>query len=69
MSASRRSLPDARRRLPGGEAGVTAVEYALMAAVVIALFAVAATQLGGALTSRFDHDASCASVAYQGGGC
>jgi hypothetical protein len=40
-----------------------------MAAVIVAVFVAAATKLAAAVGSRFDHDASCASVAYRGGGC
>ena len=51
------------------EKGVTAVEYALMAAVIVALLIGGITLLTDAVHSRFDRNASCASVAWTGGGC
>jgi Flp pilus assembly pilin Flp len=68
LPGARIHLPRRPRR-PATEAGATVVEYALMAAVVVAVFVAAATQLAAAVGSRFDHNASCASVAYRGGGC
>ena len=48
---------------------MTAVEYALMAAVIVALLIGGITLLTNAVHSRFDRNASCASVAWTGGGC
>jgi Flp pilus assembly pilin Flp len=53
----------------GAENGVTAVEYALMTAVIVALLVGGIALLSSAVHSRFDRNASCASVAWRGGGC
>jgi Flp pilus assembly pilin Flp len=54
---------------PGGERGVTAVEYALLVAVVVLLLVGGLATTVGAIRERFDRGAGCASVAYRGQGC
>ncbi|HYN18800.1 MAG TPA: Flp family type IVb pilin [Actinomycetes bacterium] len=51
------------------ERGVTSVEYALMAAVIVLLLVGGAVALFDAVQERFDHDAECAAQAYKDVGC
>jgi Flp pilus assembly pilin Flp len=52
-----------------GERGVTSVEYALMAAVIVLLLVGGVVALLNAVQERFDRDAGCAAESYQGVGC
>ena len=52
-----------------GERGLTSVEYALMAAIVVLLLVSGIVVLVEAVQARFDRNASCATTAYQGRGC
>jgi Flp pilus assembly pilin Flp len=54
---------------PGGDQGLTSVEYALMVAVVVLLLVSALATTVDAVRERFDRGTSCASVAYRGQGC
>lgn len=54
---------------PDGERGVTAVEYALMVAVVVLLLVGGLAMTVDAVRERFDRGTGCASVAYRGQGC
>jgi Flp pilus assembly pilin Flp len=57
-------------REPGWrERGVTSVEYALMAAIIVLLLVGGAVALFDAVQERFDHDAECAAQAYSDVGC
>ena len=51
------------------ERGVTSVEYALMAAIIVLLLVGGAVALFDAVQERFDHDAECAAQAYEDVGC
>jgi Flp pilus assembly pilin Flp len=51
------------------ERGVTSVEYALMAAIIVLLLVGGAVALFDAVQERFDHDAECAAQAYDDVGC
>jgi Flp pilus assembly pilin Flp len=51
------------------ERGVTSVEYALMAAIIVLLLVGGAVALFDAIQERFDHDAECAAQAYSDVGC
>jgi Flp pilus assembly pilin Flp len=51
------------------ERGVTSVEYALMAAIIVALLIAGVATLYDAVQARFDHDADCAAQAYNDVGC
>jgi Flp pilus assembly pilin Flp len=51
------------------ERGVTSVEYALMAAIIVLLLIGGAVALFDAVQERFDHDAECAAQAYDDVGC
>ena len=51
------------------ERGVTSVEYALMAAVIVLLLVGGAVALFDAVQERFDRDAECAAQAYDDVGC
>ncbi len=56
-------------RGPAAERGLTAVEYALMAAIIVVLLVGGTYYLFQGVQDRFDRNQSCASVAYRGGGC
>ena len=57
-------------REPGWwERGVTSVEYALMAAIIVLLLVGGAVVLFDAVQERFDRDAECAAQAYEDVGC
>lgn len=58
-------MPSAR----WGERGVTSVEYALMAAIIVVLLVGGVVALFDAIQERFDRDAGCAATAYRGEGC
>ena len=49
--------------------GVTSVEYALMAAIIVLLLVGGAVALFNAVQERFDQDAECAAQAYEDVGC
>jgi Flp pilus assembly pilin Flp len=51
------------------ERGVTSVEYALMAAVIVLLLVGGVAVLYDAVQDRFARDAQCAEQAYNGEGC
>jgi Flp pilus assembly pilin Flp len=51
------------------ERGVTSVEYALMAAIVVLVVIGGLVALHDAISARFDHDADCAAQAYDNVGC
>jgi Flp pilus assembly pilin Flp len=51
------------------ERGVTSVEYALMAAIIVLLLVGGVVALRDAVQSRFDRDAQCAAQAYADVGC
>jgi Flp pilus assembly pilin Flp len=51
------------------ERGVTSVEYALMAAIIVLLLVGGAVALFDAIQERFDRDAECAAQAYEDVGC
>lgn len=51
------------------ERGVTSVEYALMAAIIVLLLVGGVVALFDAVQERFDHDADCAAQAYNDVGC
>ena len=51
------------------ERGVTSVEYALMAAIIVLLLVGGAVALFDAVQERFDRDAECAAQAYEDVGC
>lgn len=57
------------RRSGWQERGVTSVEYALMAAIIVLLLVGGAVALFDAVQERFDHDAECAAQAYDDVGC
>jgi Flp pilus assembly pilin Flp len=51
------------------ERGVTSVEYALMAAIIVLVLIGGIVALHDAVKARFDRDAGCASRAYADVGC
>jgi Flp pilus assembly pilin Flp len=51
------------------ERGVTSVEYAIMAAIIVLLLIAGAAALYDAVQARFDRDADCAAQAYNDVGC
>jgi Flp pilus assembly pilin Flp len=51
------------------ERGVTSVEYALMAAIIVLVLIGGVLALHDAVKARFDHDAGCAAQAYDDVGC
>jgi Flp pilus assembly pilin Flp len=51
------------------ERGVTSVEYALMAAIIVLVLIGGIVTLHDAVRDRFNRDADCASQAYAGVGC
>jgi Flp pilus assembly pilin Flp len=52
-----------------GERGVTSVEYALMAAIIVLVLIGGIVTLHDAVRDRFTRDAGCASQAYADVGC
>jgi Flp pilus assembly pilin Flp len=58
--------------MPGAgwrERGVTSVEYAIMAAIVVLVLIAGVAALYDAVQARFDRDADCAVQAYDDVGC
>jgi Flp pilus assembly pilin Flp len=51
------------------ERGVTSVEYAIMAAIIVLLLIAGVAALYDGIQARFDRDAACASQAYDDVGC
>ena len=51
------------------ERGVTSVEYALMAAIIVLVLVSGIVALHDAVKERFDRDAGCAAQAYDDVGC
>ena len=51
------------------ERGVTSVEYALMAAIIVLVLVSGIVALRDAVKERFDRDAGCAARAYDDVGC
>ena len=51
------------------ERGVTSVEYALMAAIIVVVLVSGIVVLFNAVQTRFDHDASCAAETYRDVDC
>ena len=51
------------------ERGVTSVEYALMAAIIVLVLIAGIATLYDAVQARFDRDADCAAQAYNDVGC
>jgi Flp pilus assembly pilin Flp len=51
------------------ERGVTSVEYAIMAAIIVLLLVAGVATLYDAVQARFDRDADCAAQAYDDVGC
>jgi Flp pilus assembly pilin Flp len=51
------------------ERGVTSVEYALMAAIIVLVLVGGIVALRDAVKERFDRDADCAAQAYDDVGC
>jgi Flp pilus assembly pilin Flp len=51
------------------ERGVTSVEYALMAAIIVLVLVSGIVALHDAVKARFDRDAGCAAQAYDDVGC
>jgi Flp pilus assembly pilin Flp len=51
------------------ERGVTSVEYALMAAIIVLVLVSGIVALFNAVQTRFDHDADCAAETYQNVDC
>jgi Flp pilus assembly pilin Flp len=51
------------------ERGVTSVEYALMAAIIVLVLIGGIVALRDAVKERFDRDAGCAAQAYDDVGC
>jgi Flp pilus assembly pilin Flp len=57
-------------RTPGWqERGVTSVEYALMAAIIVLLLVGGVVALYDAVQERFNDNADCAAQAYNDVGC
>ena len=53
----------------GPERGVTSVEYALMAAIIVLLLVGGVAALYNAVQERFNDNADCAAQAYNDVGC
>ena len=53
----------------GPERGVTSVEYALMAAIIVLLLVGGVVALYDAVQERFNDNAECAAQAYNDVGC
>ena len=53
----------------GPERGVTSVEYALMAAIIVLLLVGGVAALYNAVQERFNDNAECAAQAYNDVGC
>jgi Flp pilus assembly pilin Flp len=53
----------------GPERGVTSVEYALMAAIIVLLLVGGVVALYDAVQERFNDNAECAAKAYNDVGC
>jgi Flp pilus assembly pilin Flp len=51
------------------ERGVTSVEYALMAAIIVLVLIGGVLALHDAVKGRFNRDAGCAAQAYEDVGC
>jgi Flp pilus assembly pilin Flp len=51
------------------ERGVTSVEYALMAAIIVLVLVSGIVALFNAVQTRFDHDADCAAETYHDVDC
>jgi Flp pilus assembly pilin Flp len=51
------------------ERGVTSVEYALMAAIIVLVLIGGIVALRDAVEARFNRDAGCAAQAYDDVGC
>jgi Flp pilus assembly pilin Flp len=51
------------------ERGVTSVEYAIMAAIIVLVLVAGVAALYDAVQARFDRDADCAAQAYNDAGC
>jgi Flp pilus assembly pilin Flp len=51
------------------ERGVTSVEYAIMAAIIVLLLIAGVAALYDGIQARFDRDADCAAQAYDDVGC
>jgi Flp pilus assembly pilin Flp len=51
------------------ERGVTSVEYALMAAIIVLVLIGGVVALHDAVKERFNRDAGCAAQAYDDVGC
>jgi Flp pilus assembly pilin Flp len=51
------------------ERGVTSVEYALMAAIIVLVLVGGIVALHEGVMARFDRDAGCAAQAYDDVGC
>ena len=51
------------------ERGVTSVEYAIMAAIIVVLLIAGVAALYDAVQARFDRDADCAAQVYDDVGC
>jgi Flp pilus assembly pilin Flp len=51
------------------ERGVTSVEYALMAAIIVLVLIGGIVALRDAVEARFNRDAGCAAQAYNDVGC
>ena len=51
------------------ERGVTSVEYAIMAAIIVLLLIAGVAALYDGIQARFDRDAECAAEAYDDVGC
>jgi Flp pilus assembly pilin Flp len=51
------------------ERGVTSVEYALMAAIIVLLLVGGVVALRNAVQERFNDNAECAAKAYNDVGC
>ncbi len=69
VSGPLRALLPARSHPPSPQNGVTTVEYALMAFIIVTLLIVSSGYLFNAVKARFAHDESCATQAYTGTGC
>jgi Flp pilus assembly pilin Flp len=51
------------------ERGVTSVEYAIMAAIIVLLLIAGVAALYDGVQARFNRDADCAAQAYDNVGC